>query len=184
MISDGDEELDGEALLKIKTKFPQNCKQIIRNSSEELNATQSERLSSPGPGRDHQDCTVRDQRSSSRLSVHGETQTQLHRDCSGYLIKAQEQNTANTRLSEGESDSRISITPAKLTGYVEVDREKQDQEDYSKISDIISDNILVLHKDTTPVQKHKGKCDKTGCETEETGGDVEPLGYLETVTNF
>ncbi|KAI7812776.1 prolactin receptor b [Triplophysa rosa] len=180
VISNGDEEFDGQAHLEYKTdparKLPRNCKQTIQNSSEEVNST---RLMCPGPGCDHQDCTVKD---SLILSGHGETQPQLYHDCSGLLIKAQEQNTANTP-SEGETDSRVSITPAELTGYVEVDKEKQDQEDYSKISDIISDNILVLHKDAAPIQRPKeGKCDQIKRETEETRGDVEPLEYLETVT--
>lgn len=181
MISDGDEEFDGQGLLKYKIdpsrKPPRNGKEIMENSTEEVNST---RIMCPSPGCDYQDGTVKD---SLFLSIHGETQPQLYHDCSGLLIKAQEQNTANTGLSEGETDIRVSITPAELTGYVEVDKEKQDQEDYSKISDIIRDNILVLHKDTTPLQKHKeGKCDKIKCETEETRGDVEPLEYLETVT--
>ncbi|XP_056600790.1 prolactin receptor b [Triplophysa dalaica] len=180
VISDGDEEFDGQGPHKHKIdssrKPPLNGKQIMENSTEEVNST---RIMCPSPGCDYQDCTVKD---SLFLSIHGETQPQLYHDCSGLLIKAQEQNTANTGLSEGETDIRVSITPAELTGYVEVDKDKQDQEDYSKISDIISDNILVLHKDTTPLQKHKeGKCDKIKCETEETT-DVEPLEYLETVT--
>ncbi len=88
-------------------------------------------------------------------------------------------------MSSGSNCERANINPAGLTEYVEVDKDQKPlvKEDYSMVSDVISDNILVL-QDSIPVQGHKEvKCDKTS-EAEEMGGVFEPLGYLETLTTF
>ncbi|XP_073697432.1 prolactin receptor b [Garra rufa] len=150
-------------------KVSQNSIQITLNSSQDLNTTLS-------------DVHVHAGTISNQL---GEPQQLLHLYCNGSRVKAQDQNTQMSCDSKCEN---ININPAGLTGYVEVDEEKQDQkplvgEDYSMVSDIISDNILVL-QDSIPVQGHKEvKCDKTS-EAEESGGVFEPLVYLETLTTF
>ncbi|KAL1274678.1 hypothetical protein QQF64_027492 [Cirrhinus molitorella] len=181
VISDCDEEMDFDdkahlenqkienCLIDNAQKVSQNSIQITLNNSQDLNTTLS---------------TVSNQLSATS-SVLAEPQQLLHLYCNGSRVKAQDQNTQISYESECEN---VNINPAGLTGYVEVDKEKQDQkplvgEDYSMVSDIISGNILVL-QDSIPAQGHKEvKCDKTS-EAEESGGVFEPLGYLETLTTF
>nr|XP_055056738.1 prolactin receptor b [Misgurnus anguillicaudatus] len=185
VISEDDEEtFDGKCFTEPAQKF----KQIGQKSTEEL-----KRLSCPGPGRDPQDyryeyedtlATIQPEISSEHLQLDGSGQLQLDR--SGLPINAQDRNPAKYTCLSSDRPRKLSISPGELTGYVEVDKEKREQEpleDYSKISDILSDNVLVLHKDTN-VQRHKEiKCDKT-FETEISTGSTEPLEYLETVTTF
>ncbi|XP_050966715.1 prolactin receptor b [Labeo rohita] len=157
-------------------KVSQNSIQITLNSSQDLNTTLSEHVHAG---------TVSNQLSGTS-SVLGEPQQQLHLYCNGTPVKAQDQNT---HMSSGSQFEQGTINPAGLTGYVEVDKQKRDQkppveEDYSMVSEVISDNILVL-QDSIPVQVHKEvKCDKTSIKAEEMGGGFEPLEYLETLTTF
>ncbi|KAL0192779.1 hypothetical protein M9458_011075, partial [Cirrhinus mrigala] len=153
-----------------------NSIQITLNSSQDLNTTLSEHVHAG---------TVSNQLSATN-SVLGEPQQLLHLYCNGTPVKAQDQNT---HVSSGSQCEHVTSNPAGLTGYVEVDKEKGDQkppvgEDYSMVSDVISDNILVL-QDSIPVQVHKEvKRDKTSTKAEEMGGGFESLGYLETLTTF
>lgn len=187
MVSDYDEEMDfnGKAHLEFQKgencltdtaqKVSQNSIQITLNSSQDVRTTLSEHVYSGAV--------------SSQLSatsgVLGEPQELLPLDCNGLPVKAQDQNT---QMSSGSKCEHVSINPAGLMGYVEVDEEKRDQtplvgEDYSMVTDVISDKILVL-QDSIPKQGHKEvKCDKT-FKAEETGVVFEPLGYLETLTTF
>ncbi|XP_067294223.1 prolactin receptor b [Pseudorasbora parva] len=172
VVSDYDEEteFDSKACVEYQkekndpTDTAHNRFQITWNSCQGLNTPLSEPVH-PGT-----------------CCVLGDPQQRLHLNSKGSPVKAQDQN------SEISKCQHVSITRAGLTGYVEVDEEKQDQklpvgEDYSLVSDIISDRILVL-QDIIPVQGHKDvKCDKTS-GPEETGGVIEPLGYMETVTPF
>lgn len=188
MVYDYDEEMDfndkahlenqkGENCLTDNArKVSQNSIQITLNSSQDLNTTLSEHVHAG---------TVSNQLSGTS-SVLGEPQQQLHLYCNGTPVKAQDQNT---HMSSGSQFEQGTINPAGLTGYVEVDKQKRDQkppvgEDYSMVSEVISDNILVL-QDSIPVQVHKEvKCDKTSIKAEEMGGGFEPLEYLETLTTF
>uniref|UniRef100_A0A8C1WG95 Prolactin receptor n=1 Tax=Cyprinus carpio TaxID=7962 RepID=A0A8C1WG95_CYPCA len=93
---------------------------------------------------------------SATSGVLGEPQELLPLDCNGLPVKAQDQNT---QMSSGSKCEHVSINPAGLMGYVEVDEEKRDQtplvgEDYSMVTDVISDKILVL-QDSIPKQGHK-----------------------------
>ncbi|XP_059403618.1 prolactin receptor-like isoform X1 [Carassius carassius] len=187
VVSDYDEEMDfngkahlecqkGENCLKdTAQKVSQNSIQITLNSSQDLSTTLSEHVY---PG------TVSNQLSATS-SVLGEPRQLLYLNCNGSPEKAHDQNAL---ISSGSKCENVSINPAGLMGYVEVDEEKRDQtplvgEDYSMVTDVISDNILVL-QDSIPIQGHKEvKCDKT-FKAEETGGVFEPLGYLETLTTF
>ncbi|XP_016321283.1 prolactin receptor-like isoform X2 [Sinocyclocheilus anshuiensis] len=187
VVSDCDEEMDfdGKAHLEYQKgencptgtaqKISQNSIQITLNSSQDLITTLSEHVYSG---------TVFNQLNATS-SVLGEPQKLLHLDCNGSPVNAQDQNN---QMSSGSKCEHVSINPAGLMGYVEVDEEKRDQtplvgEDYSMVTDVISDNILVL-QDSIPIQGHKEvKCDKT-FKAEETGGVFEPLGYLETLTTF
>uniref|UniRef100_A0A8C1W9F1 Prolactin receptor n=1 Tax=Cyprinus carpio TaxID=7962 RepID=A0A8C1W9F1_CYPCA len=180
VVSDYDEEMDfeGKAHLEYQKgenhptdntqKGSQNSIKISLNTSQDLNTTLSENVHSGAV--------------SNQLSVLGEPQQLLHLKCKGSPVKAQDRNT---QMSSGSNCEHVSINPAGLTEYVEVDEDQKPlvREDYSMVSDVISDNILVL-QDSIPVQGHKEvKCDKTS-EAEETGGVFEPLGYLETLTTF
>lgn len=183
MVSDYDVEMDfeGKAHLEYQKgenhptdntqKGSQNSIKISLNSSQDLNTTLSENVHSGAV--------------SNQLSVLGEPQQLLHLKCKGSPVKAQDRNT---QMSSGSNCEHVSINPAGLMGYVEVDEEKRDQtplvgEDYSMVTDVISDKILVL-QDSIPKQGHKEvKCDKT-FKAEETGVVFEPLGYLETLTTF
>ncbi|XP_067262095.1 prolactin receptor b [Chanodichthys erythropterus] len=173
VVSDYDEEAESDSKARLESQNKENCaSDSAQNSIQGLNATLSEQAH-PGIV-------------SSQLSaVFGDLQQGLHLDSNGSSVKAQDQNTQ--MISDCKRE-HVSITPARFTGYVEVDEEKREQkplvgEDYSVVSDVISDNILVL-QDSIPVQGHKEvKCDKT-CGAEETGGVIEPLGYMETVTTF
>lgn len=184
MVSDYDEEMDfdGEAHLDNRKgencptdnaqKISQNSIKISLNSSQELKTTLREHVHAG---------TISNQLSATSR-VLGEPQQLLHLNCNGSLVKAQDQNT---QMSSGSNCERANINPAGLTEYVEVDKDQKPlvKEDYSMVSDVISDNILVL-QDSIPVQGHKEvKCDKTS-EAEEMGGVFEPLGYLETLTTF
>lgn len=174
MVSDYDEEteFDSKARLEYQkgkngpAETAQNSIQITWNSSQGLKTL---------PG------TVSKQLSAT--SVLEDLQQRLHLDSNGSPVKAQYENTQMISDSKCE---HVSITPGGFTGYVEVDEEKQDQkplvgENYSMVSDVNSDNILVL-QESIPVQGHKEvKCVKTS-GAEETGGVIEPLGYMETVT--
>uniref|UniRef100_A0A671LDD1 Prolactin receptor n=1 Tax=Sinocyclocheilus anshuiensis TaxID=1608454 RepID=A0A671LDD1_9TELE len=168
VVSDYDEEMDfdGKAHLEYHKGENRPTDNISLNSSQDLKTTLSENVHSG---------TV-----SNQLSVLGEPQQLLHLNCNGSPVKAQDQNT---KMSSGSNCEHVSISPAGLSEYVEVDEDQKPlvREDYSMVSDVISDNILVL-QDSIPVQGHKEvKCDKTS-EAEETGGVFEPLGYLETLT--
>lgn len=177
MVSDYDEEteFDSKARLEYQkgkngpAETAQNSIQITWNSSQGLKTH---------PG------TVSKQLSDT-ISVLEDLQQRLHLDSNGSPVKAQDQNTQMISDSKCE---HVSITPGGFTGYVEVDKEKRDpkllvEEDYSMVSDVNSDNILVL-QESIPVQGRKEvKCDKTS-GAEETGGVIEPLGYMETVTTF
>lgn len=172
MVSDYDEEAESDSKAHLEYQKKENCADTAQNTIQGLNTTLSEQAY---PG------TV-----SSQLSpVIGDLQQRLHLDSNGSPVKAQDQNTQMISDSKCE---HVSITPARFTGYVEVNKEKRDQkplvgEDYSMVSDVISDNILVL-QDSIPVQGHKKvKCDKTS-GSEGTGDVIEPLGYMETVTTF
>lgn len=180
MVSDYDEEMDfeGKAHLEYQKgenhptdntqKGSQNRIKTSLNTSQDLNTKLSENVHSGAV--------------SNQLSVLGEPQQLLHLKCKGSPVKAQDRNT---QMSSGSNCEHVSINPAGLTEYVEVDEDQKPlvREDYSMVSDVISDNILVL-QDSIPVQGHKEvKCDKTS-EAEETGGVFEPLGYLETLTTF
>lgn len=173
MVSDYDEEAESDSKARLEYQKKENCaSDTAQNSIQGLNTTLSEQAH-PGIV-------------SSQLSaVLGDLQQRLHLDSNGSPVKAQDQNTQMISDSKCE---HVSITPARFTGYVEVDEEKRDQkplvgEDYSMVSDVISDNILVL-QDSIPVEGHKKvKCVKTS-GSEETGGVIEPLGYMETVTTF
>ncbi|XP_059406063.1 prolactin receptor-like isoform X2 [Carassius carassius] len=171
VVSNYDEEMDfdGKAHLEDQKgenrptdtaqKVSQNSIKISLNSSQDLNTTLSKNYHSG---------TV-----SNELSVHGEPQQLLHLKCNGSTVKAKDQNT---QLSSSSNCEHVSINTAGLTEYVEVDEDPKPlvREDYSMVSDVISDNILVL-QDSVPVEGHKEvKCDKTS----------EPLGYLETLTTF
>ncbi|XP_043094160.1 prolactin receptor b isoform X2 [Puntigrus tetrazona] len=184
VISDYDEEMDFDGIAHLDyrkgqnrptdkaQKISQNCIRISLNSSQDLKTTLSENVHAG---------TISNQLSATS-SVLGEPQQLLHLDCNVSPVKAQYQNT---QMSSGQSCEHVSIDPAGLTEYVEVDKDQKAQvrEDYSMVSDVISDNILVL-QDNIPVQGHKEvKCDKKS-KTEETGGIFEPLGYLETLTTF
>lgn len=173
MVSDYDEEAESDSKARLEYQKKENCaSDSAQNSIQGLNTTLSEQAH---PG------IVSNQLS----AVFGDLQQGLHLDSNGSSVKAQDQNTQMISDSKCE---HVSITPARFTGYVEVDEEKREQkplvgEDYSVVSDVISDNILVL-QDSIPVQGHKEvKCDKTS-GAEETGGVIEPLGYMETVTTF
>ncbi|XP_056313072.1 prolactin receptor b [Danio aesculapii] len=88
--------------------------------------------------------------------VLGEPQKPLHLDCN---VKAHDRNTGMSSQCKCE---HVDITSAGPTGYVEVDREQADQKplDYSVVSDVLNDNMLVL-QDSIPVQEHKeDKCKK------------------------
>ncbi|XDV20195.1 hypothetical protein PO909_025556 [Leuciscus waleckii] len=177
VVSDYDEEteFDSKARLEYQkgkngpAETAQNSIQITWNSSHGLKTH---------PG------TVSKQLSDT-ISVLEDLQQRLHLDSNGSPAKAQDQNT---QMISGSKCEHVSITPGGFTGYVEVDKEKRDpkllvEEDYSMVSDVNSDNILVL-QESIPVQGHKEvKCDKTS-GAEETGGVIEPLGYMETVTTF
>nr|WFG70154.1 prolactin receptor [Osteobrama belangeri] len=184
VVSDYDEEMDfdGKAHLEYQKgrnrptdnaqKISQNTIRISLNSSQDLKTTLSENVYAG---------TVSNQLSATS-SVLGESQQLLHLNCNVSPVKAQDQNT---QMSSGSNCGHVSINPAGLTEYVEVgkDQKAQVREDYSMVSDVISDNILVL-QDSIPVQGHKEvKRDKIS-KTEEMGGVFEPLGYLETLTTF
>lgn len=175
VVSDYDEEMEFDSKVRLEyqkgkngpAETAQNGIQITWNRSQELKTL---------PG------TVSKQLSAT-ISVLEDLQQRLHLDSNGSPVKAQDQNTQMTSDSKCE---HVSITPGGFTGYVGVDEEKRDQkpvvgEDYSMVSDVNSDNILVL-QESIPVKGHKEvKWDKTS-GAEETGGVIEPLGYMETVT--
>uniref|UniRef100_A0A8C2I5B4 Prolactin receptor n=1 Tax=Cyprinus carpio TaxID=7962 RepID=A0A8C2I5B4_CYPCA len=166
VVSDYDEEMDFEG--KAHLEYQKGENHPTDNTQKDLNTTLSENVHSGAV--------------SNQLSVLGEPQQLLHLKCKGSPVKAQDRNT---QMSSGSNCEHVSINPAGLTEYVEVDEDQKPlvREDYSMVSDVISDNILVL-QDSIPVQGHKEvKCDKTS-EAEETGGVFEPLGYLETLTTF
>ncbi|XP_051981292.1 prolactin receptor-like [Xyrauchen texanus] len=204
-------EFDGKAYLEEQKEnfqtdhtqeIPQNTNQITQNSSQGLNTTQSEQ--SVVPGHDSQCCISEIQAtfktihpgttsyklsapSIDHLSVLGVTQQLPNIDYHGLQIKTQDHDAADTHLSSSskcDNDQRkVSITPAGLTGYVEVDEEKAlVGEDYSMVSDVMRDNVLVLQKDNTPVQGHKEVKRGKVSESEEAKDVIETLGYLETVT--
>ncbi len=182
VVSDYDEEMDFDGKAHLENQkgenrpadnaqnISQNSISISLNSSQELKTTLSKHVHAG---------TVSNQLSATR--VLGEPQQLLNLNCNGSPVKAQDQNT---QMSSGSNCEQASINPAGLTEYIEVneDQKPQVREDYSMVSDVISDNILVL-QDSIPVQGHKEvKCDTTS-EAEEIGVS-QHLGYLETLTTF
>ncbi|XP_058632494.1 prolactin receptor b [Onychostoma macrolepis] len=184
VVSDYDEEMDFDDKAHLESqkggnrstdnaqKISQNSIKVSLNNGQDLKTILSEHVHAR---------TISNQLSATSR-VLGEPQELLHLNCNGSPVKAQDQNT---QMSSSSNCEHASINPAGFTEYVEVDEDQKPQvrEDYSMVSDVISDNILVL-QDSIPVQGHKEvKCDKTS-EAEEMGGVFEPLGYLETLTTF
>lgn len=170
MVSDYDEEAESDSSAHLKYHERENCSTdaaqnsipIAWNSSQGMNTSLSEQARPE---------TV------SMLSVVLDDHPQrLQLDSQGSPVKAQDQIF---QMISDRKCEHVSITPAGCTGYVEVDEQKRDPkplvgEDYSMVSDVISDNILVL-QDSIPVQGHKEvKCDQTS-GAEETGGVVESV---------
>ncbi|XP_051956433.1 prolactin receptor-like [Xyrauchen texanus] len=200
VVSDNYEEMecDGKAYLEDHENCPKDHPQEIpQNNIQKLHNTQSEQISIPAHGHYSQNCipilktthpgTTSSQLSApsiDHLSILGVTQKLLNVDCNCLQLKAQDHNAADTHLSScGKCDNdqrKVSITPARLTGYVVVDEEKAlVGEDYSMVSGVMRDNILVLQKDSSPEQGHK---EDKASKAEEKEGATDPLEYLETVT--
>ncbi|XP_077087864.1 prolactin receptor b [Siphateles boraxobius] len=177
VVSDYNEEMEFDSKARLENQKVKNGPAETAQISIQITWNSSQgQTSHPG--------IVSKQRSPT-ISVLEDLQQRLHLDSNGSPVKAQDQNTKMISDSKCE---HVSITPGGFTGYVEVDEEKRDQkplvgEDYSMVSEVNSYNILVL-QESIPVQGHKeAKCDKTS-GAEETGGVIEPLGYMETVTTF